>query len=434
MASQTKNNGLSINLPKCDNCNSTDITETSQGYVCRTCGVVQEMQKLEYNHPYEEIKVQNAPMKYRISTSMGLKYERLRLANSPKMIRLNKLNNIMQHEDMVYKTAENEVSRLLDAMGYTNFKKKQDILNTIKNTWTKLPKGTKFRNVEKLTPVVLYVCFKTYSLSINILTLLEISKIEKREFYSCLLEVCRLKEDYSKRNKKIYVSRKIMEITEKFGLGMEFYHKANDLMKHLFIIVNSTKDDVMAGLACSMIALNSEYRDIIKVNEICTEIGIEMSTIQGQIKRNLIEKYNISGFTSLVQSADLLEKIVKKLTGIKASPEEEKAIVHGEKKLKNNVLKIIKKVIQVKPDSTKIAPKNEIDDIVMVEDASSGKVSFSVLTEKGIVELIYQEKEKDKVIINDIAPPFECFNIHLHVLTKFEGKGPPGPPLSYTYR
>ncbi|KKK98276.1 hypothetical protein LCGC14_2644390, partial [marine sediment metagenome] len=38
----------------CDLCDSNDIVETIQGYVCRTCSVELTIQKLRYDRPYSE--------------------------------------------------------------------------------------------------------------------------------------------------------------------------------------------------------------------------------------------------------------------------------------------------------------------------------------------------------------------------------------------
>lgn len=203
-------------------------------------------------------------------------------------------------------------------------------------------------------------------------------------------------------------------------------------MEHLFIIANYPKEDVIAGLACSMIALTSEYRDVVKVNEICKKIGIKMSTVQSQIKRNLIEKYHISGFTSLVHSADLLEKIVKKLTGISINKEARLPRAVPEKKPKNRILKFVKKIFQVRPHAEKVFAKDEIDDMVMIEDGFTGKISFVLLTENGIIEIMIHEEVQDSLISNKCTPSREKTKLYLHDLTTFEGKGPPRC-LYYTF-
>ncbi len=46
----------------CDICSSENIKDTSEGYVCGDCGVVLEIQKLQYHHPYDDNIVQYAPL------------------------------------------------------------------------------------------------------------------------------------------------------------------------------------------------------------------------------------------------------------------------------------------------------------------------------------------------------------------------------------
>ena len=49
-----------FNQLMCDICASTEILETNEGYVCKTCGIVLEVQKLEYYRPYNEDIIQHA--------------------------------------------------------------------------------------------------------------------------------------------------------------------------------------------------------------------------------------------------------------------------------------------------------------------------------------------------------------------------------------
>ncbi len=44
----------------CDLCDSEEIVETNEGYVCQGCGVVLEAQKLHYDRPYNNDLVQHA--------------------------------------------------------------------------------------------------------------------------------------------------------------------------------------------------------------------------------------------------------------------------------------------------------------------------------------------------------------------------------------
>ena len=103
-----------------------------------------------------------------------------------------------------------------------------------------------------------------------------------------------------------------MEITEHFQLGMDFFYQSKILMNKLWDGIKGTKDDVIAGLSCSLIAL-CLYKETIAVNAICRQLGIKMSTIQIQVKKHIFERFRVSGFVSLVKSSNLLKQIMNKL-------------------------------------------------------------------------------------------------------------------------
>ncbi|MHA1803099.1 MAG: hypothetical protein ACTSU4_01035, partial [Promethearchaeota archaeon] len=301
----------------CDICGSTDIVETMEGYTCRNCGIVLNMQRLEYHRPYNEACLQHAPLN---STQIGTKQERLNHTRSPHLQRLNKLHSIssISNEKFIIETARKEISRLLEILGYSTSEMNQDILKNVKTIWQKIEKGTKFRNVEKLIPAVIYVYFKIKCLFINWSKLLENSKLSKEEFRAALMTVIRFLDHevriaYLKGTRKRYCERKILRIAEEFGLGMDFYHQAVALMYKLWNIIQNTKEDVIVGVTCSLIALTSAYREKISVSKICSHVGIQMSTVQSQVKKRIIERFKIPGFISLVKSANLIEKILKKL-------------------------------------------------------------------------------------------------------------------------
>lgn len=63
----------------CDLCHSENIFETIEGYVCGDCGVVLEMQKLEYHRPYNDDILHYAPLG---QTQIGTTRERMCLHNS----------------------------------------------------------------------------------------------------------------------------------------------------------------------------------------------------------------------------------------------------------------------------------------------------------------------------------------------------------------
>ena len=65
----------SIASLECDICGSSDIIENPEGYVCRDCAVVLEIQKLQYDRPYNEDLIQYA--KGVGKTQIGTRRERI---------------------------------------------------------------------------------------------------------------------------------------------------------------------------------------------------------------------------------------------------------------------------------------------------------------------------------------------------------------------
>ena len=109
---------------------------------------------------------------------------------------------------------------------------------------------------------------------------------------------------------------------------MEFYHLSSKILNKFWDQISCTSDNVVAGLISSL-SLLTAFKDIITVNKICKKLDIKMSTVQTQVKKNFIARYNVSGFKSLVKSADLLKEILTKL-GILESEDQDEIEINQE--------------------------------------------------------------------------------------------------------
>ena len=118
---------------------------------------------------------------------------------------------------------------------------------------------------------------------------------------------------YKERDRKQYIIQKILEISEHFNLGMNFYYQSKLLLYKLWDTIKNTKDDVIAGLVCSISLLCAFNSSKVSVNSICTRLGIKMSTIQSQVKKRIFDQFKIPGFTTLINSTDLLQKVIDKM-------------------------------------------------------------------------------------------------------------------------
>jgi transcription initiation factor TFIIIB Brf1 subunit/transcription initiation factor TFIIB len=296
----------------CDICGSTDIIETKEGYVCRTCGLVLEIQKLKYNRPYNRDIIQYAALG---TTQIGSILERIQNVNSVGLIKLNKLQSIKSNKEIVLEKAKIEISRIFSSLGLPEAFK-DIVFKKFKKIRSALKPGTKYRSPDKLVPLSIYFCLKFQNISINEAELLEVSKISKKDFNAFKLQIYIFFPQYKERNRKEYILQKILEISEDLHLGMVFYYQSKKLLYKLWESIKNTKDDVIAGLVASISVLCG-FKEKVSVSSICDKLGIKMSTIQSQVKKRIFERFQISGFVSLVKSSEILKKIIEKMGIIK---------------------------------------------------------------------------------------------------------------------
>jgi hypothetical protein len=310
--STIKINKLNFTELMCDACRSTHIVETTQGYVCSTCGLVLEGQKIVFTGlNFSDIEHYAKLGK----THIGTVRERFANANSVKLNHLQRLHSIESNEKELRTRAKIEISRIFTSLNLPKNLEKIVYHQFIKIRSALFP-GTKYRIPEKLIPLCIYFMCKFRNVSINEVELLEVSKISKKEFNAFKLQIIHFFPQYKERDRKSYVLQKILELAEHFKLGMEFYFQCKRILFRLWENIKNTKDEVIAGLIASISVLCSfqdSNKDIVNVHSICKRLGIKMSTIQSQVKRRIFDQFQVEGFTTLVKSTDLLKKVIEKM-------------------------------------------------------------------------------------------------------------------------
>jgi len=295
-------------LELCDVCGSCDIVETREGYTCRDCGIVLEVQKLEYHRPYDADIVQYAVLG---KTQMGYRSERRATKNSVRLEGLNRLDSHRTSEENVVISAKIAIKSILTNLDFP-LSDSVSILGVFKKIRAQLGKGTKYRSAEMLVPCVIYFYYKRNNTPISEKKLLEVSKISKKDFNEFKIPMVKLWPQYKERDRKEYIIQRILEITEHFGLGMPFYYQSYKILSRFYESVKDTKDDVIVGLVTSITLLCSQSEGV-SVSALCERLGIKMSTIHRQVERRVIERFRVPGFRSLVKSAGLLKKVMTKL-------------------------------------------------------------------------------------------------------------------------
>jgi len=296
---------------ECDICGSTDIVDTDRGYVCRNCGIVLEIQKLQYDKPYNEDIVHYSEVLS--TTQVGTKRERLISPDSRRLDRLNRYNLVVDNEKAEIEKARAEIGTLFSNLNISEYKDLKDmVLEKFKQIRPKLRKRTKYRNTEKLVSVITYLCLKLRNIPINPYELIDASKITKIELNDFILQVRLFLPEYATRNRVKNIRSRIYELSEHFELGMEFYNLAQNILDKLWNGIKDTTDNVVAGLVSSISMLCS-YKGKVSISAICTHLGIMMSTVQAQVKKKIFERFRVKGFISLIKSSDILVKIMEKL-------------------------------------------------------------------------------------------------------------------------
>lgn len=316
---------------KCDMCGSDDIDDSRGVYVCRKCGIVLEVQKFQYDRPYNEDLIQYAKGSGR--TQIGTKRERTVSSNSRYLHRLNRHNLIDHNEKTIIEQARLQISELFGRLNLSEYSSiKEMVLAKFKEIRPQIRPGLKYRNVEKLVTILTYMCLKIRNISVNPYELIEVSEINKTEFNNFILQIRRIIPEYQERNRKDYILQRISEVTNHFGLGMEFYYLCQKILYRLWQGIKNTTDDVVAGLVSSISLLCScPEESSVSVSAICNKLSIRMSTIQTQVKKRIFERFKVKNFVSLIKSSDLLKVIMEKLGLIEIENNEMEEIIESER-------------------------------------------------------------------------------------------------------
>ena len=81
--------------------------------MCSECGIVLEIQKLEYHRPYNADVLQYATLG---TTQIGTKRERMKHSDSLRLEKLNRLHLIKENDETVLDKAQIEISRIFNCL------------------------------------------------------------------------------------------------------------------------------------------------------------------------------------------------------------------------------------------------------------------------------------------------------------------------------
>ena len=278
---KTKVKGL---LDVCYHCNSINISEINYGYVCRTCGTVQDLLKFESDTSVEKIKFQNTATS---KTTIGNEIERKRAKNSGKIHNLSKLNSIKQYEDDIMGIAFIRTKTILDKLGRST-KDASIILRKFKEIRPYIRPKSKFRSPEKCIPCIIYFYYKEANIVIDVETLLEVSETSKIEFNEFRKQIELFWPAYKTRDRKKYILTRIGGI-----IGYEnLYNQSKKILDKFWEIIKDSKDDVIAGLIIG-IAITLSKREKLTLYSLSKSLNITQSSLQKSIQSKLFDRLGI---------------------------------------------------------------------------------------------------------------------------------------------
>ncbi|MHA2180438.1 MAG: hypothetical protein ACXAAH_03335, partial [Promethearchaeota archaeon] len=213
---------------RCDACNSYDVVETGEGYVCRNCGIILQIQRFQYDIPFNKSQIQNE--RGLGKSNLGTKKERALSPNYSKLKRLNKQNSLLKYENGIDKKGKEEITRIISSLNLP-YTLKEDFFKRFKEVWLKLNPKTSYRNPEKLSATIIYFCMKLRNLVINEQELIDISILSKQEFNDFKFQIARYIPEYALRKRQEYICQILWEATETLKLGISFYFQAKTILE-----------------------------------------------------------------------------------------------------------------------------------------------------------------------------------------------------------
>ncbi|MBD3214832.1 MAG: hypothetical protein GF311_19630 [Candidatus Lokiarchaeota archaeon] len=302
----------------CDLCDSSNIVETTQGYVCSQCGLLVETHKFEFNIPFESEKRQHEILS---SNTIGTKHEQIHSHNSQKFLRLQSRQIHYSHSYLssVRLVIYGEVSRIFSICQYPR-KFQKIVCEKTYRIWNSLRPGTKYRNPILLTPLIIYYVLKANAYPIKSGTLLESSPISRKEFNAFRTKAIGALPKYRHRNRIELIYNSLTEFASVFSLGSSFYPYSQKLVKKLWPLLKFYRDSTVASVITIILTRTFQKYSFMTIKQLCEYFGTSYRTVQVRIAESICEPLNIKTFTTIGEGKEAFRCILQKLEVIPSPP------------------------------------------------------------------------------------------------------------------
>ena len=193
----------------------------------------------------------------------------------------------------------------------SSFELKLECYNLFQNIHTKFKTEKYYKNLNKLSPVVIFMFLKMKGYNITMKNLIHQMKLDEKEVRRLFRRSIEVYPEYLKKNRKLIVQNQIRSIKDTFQFSEEFGVISEAILDKFWMLLSSTTESVVAGTVCILTMIVMDIKNH-PISEICDNLGFTQSAVNYQIKNKLFEKLHIPGFKTINSSRELIKELIKK--------------------------------------------------------------------------------------------------------------------------
>ena len=171
----------------------------------------------------------------------------------------------------------------------------------------KIKSQTRFREVQKLIPVVAYLFLKSKGYEVKKSDMMRSANITKREFTNRLKFIVLIYPEYTNRDRKRIILEKLQRIMDCFNIRTdEFDSTCLELFRIFGGRLKTTTESIAAGVIC-ILTLYKLGLEKPTCNNVCKFLRIEDSAILYNLKKKIFPSVRLNG---VVGSRELIRKLL----------------------------------------------------------------------------------------------------------------------------
>ena len=248
-----------------------------------------------------------------IGKKYGLSEYTITLESIPLIL---EVNSDKQAIDLIkgelYSEFEPFYNEIVDVFKFpSSLELKLECYDLFQNIYSRFKIETLYKNLKKLSPVVIFMFLKMKGYNITMKNLIHQMKLDEKEVRLLFRRSIEVYPEYLRKNRKVIVQNQIKSIIDKFQFSEEFGVISEAILDKFWMLLSSTTESVVAGTVCILTMIVMDIKNH-PMAEICNSLGFTQSAVNYQIKNKIFEKLHIPGFKTITSSRELIKELIKK--------------------------------------------------------------------------------------------------------------------------